>query len=143
MRTALAALAGGLFGIGLYLSGMTDTNKVQGFLDLFGNWDPTLAFVMGGAIAPMAVAWALTRNRTPLAGGSFPARPEAEFDRKLIVGAILFGMGWGLVGLCPGPALASLSFGGTGGLIFLVAMLAGMLAAPKARLMLDRTAAAA
>ena len=139
MRNMLAVLAGGLFGVGLYISGMTNTNKVQGFLDFFGAWDPTLAFVMGGAILPMAAAWALTRSRKPIVGGTFPDRPDARFDLKLIVGAVLFGMGWGLVGLCPGPALASLSFGGTGGLVFLAAMLAGMLIAPKARQMLDRT----
>jgi len=139
MRNLLALLAGGLFGIGLYLSGMTNTDKVQGFLDFFGAWDPTLAFVMGGAILPMAAAWAVTQSRKPLAGGEFPARPDARLDRKLIVGAIMFGMGWGLVGLCPGPALASLSFGGTGGMVFLIAMLAGMIAAPKARQILDRT----
>jgi uncharacterized membrane protein YedE/YeeE len=138
MRNILAVLAGGLFGIGLYLSGMTNTDKVQGFLDFFGNWDPTLAFVMGGAILPMAVAWALSHRRKPLVGGDFPDRPGVEIDPKLFVGAILFGMGWGLVGLCPGPALASLSFGGIGGLVFLIAMLAGMAAAPTARQMLDR-----
>lgn len=75
MRILLALLSGGMFGIGLYLSGMTDTNKVQGFLDFFGAWDPTLAFVMGGAILPMAVAWAATRGRKPLAGGIFPTGP--------------------------------------------------------------------
>lgn len=139
MRNTLAVLAGGLFGIGLYLSGMTNTDKVQGFLDFFGSWDPTLAFVMGGAIIPMAIAWALTHKRTPIVGGSFPEKAAPEMDRKLIVGAILFGMGWGLVGLCPGPALASLSFGGIGGLAFLAAMLAGMIIAPKARQMLDKT----
>ncbi len=138
MRNLLAILAGGLFGIGLYLSGMTNTDKVQGFLDFFGAWDPTLAFVMGGAILPMAGAWALTRTRTPVVGGAFPDRPANALDRKLVVGAILFGMGWGLVGLCPGPALASLSYGGTGGLVFLAAMLGGMLIAPKARQLLDR-----
>lgn len=138
MRNLMALLAGGLFGVGLYLSGMTDTDKVQGFLDFFGAWDPTLAFVMGGAIVPMAIAWAVTRGRKPLAGGDFPDRPDAQLDRKLILGAVLFGMGWGLVGLCPGPALASLSFGGTGGLVFLLAMLGGMIAAPKARQILDR-----
>ena len=72
MRLMIALIAGGLFGLGLHLSGMTDTNRVQGFLDLFGNWDPTLAFVMGGAIVPMAVAWRLTTGRKPLAGGMFP-----------------------------------------------------------------------
>lgn len=139
MRNMLAALAGALFGTGLYLSGMTDTQKVQGFLDFFGDWDPTLAFVMGGAILPMAVAWALTRGRRPVVGGDFPERPDPQLDRKLIVGAVLFGAGWGLVGLCPGPALASLGFGGLGGLIFLITMLAGMMIAPKARRILDTT----
>jgi uncharacterized membrane protein YedE/YeeE len=137
MRNMYAILAGALFGIGLYIAGMTDTDKVQGFLDFLGNWDPTLAFVMGGAILPMAVAWAATRNRKPLVGGEFPERSDPIFDRRLIVGAVLFGMGWGLVGLCPGPALASLSFGGIGGLVFLAAMLAGMFAAPKVSPMLD------
>ncbi len=139
MRNAISILAGAMFGIGLYLADMTNTAKVQGFLDIFGAWDPTLAFVMGGAIVPMAVAWAMTRNRKPLAGGSFPPPPETKFDRKLILGAVLFGMGWGLVGLCPGPAIASLGFGGLGGLVFLAAMLAGMAIAPKAVGLLDRT----
>lgn len=137
MRNMFAILSGALFGIGLYIADMTNTVKVQGYLDFFGNWDPTLAFVMGGAIMPMAVAWALTRNRKPVIGGEFPPRPPAKFDRKLIIGAILFGMGWGLVGLCPGPAIASLSFGGVAGLVFLVAMLAGMLIAPKVSPLLD------
>jgi uncharacterized membrane protein YedE/YeeE len=137
MRNMYAILAGALFGIGLYIAGMTDTDKVQGFLDFLGNWDPTLAFVMGGAILPMAVAWAATRNRKPLVGGEFPERSDPIFDRRLIVGAVLFGMGWGLVGLCPGPALASLSFGGIGGLVFLAAMLAGMFVAPKVSPLLD------
>jgi uncharacterized membrane protein YedE/YeeE len=137
MRNMYAILAGALFGIGLYIAGMTDTDKVQGFLDFLGNWDPTLAFVMGGAILPMAVAWAATRNRKPLVGGEFPERSDPIFDRRLIVGAVLFGMGWGLVGLCPGPALASISFGGIGGLVFLAAMLAGMFVAPKVSPMLD------
>ena len=140
MRSLLAALAGGLFGAGLHLSGMTDTTKVRGFLDLFGNWDPTLVFVMGGAILPMAVAWALTTNRRPLVGGSFPARPDPSLDRRLILGAVLFGIGWGLVGLCPGPAIASLSYGGIGGLLFLVSMLAGMAVAPPVAARLDRRA---
>ncbi|MBQ0803567.1 MULTISPECIES: DUF6691 family protein [unclassified Sulfitobacter] len=137
MRNMFAILSGALFGIGLYLADMTNTVKVQGYLDFFGNWDPTLAFVMGGAILPMAVAWVLTRNRKPVIGGEFPAPAPAKFDRKLIIGAILFGMGWGLVGLCPGPAVASLSFGGVAGLVFLVAMLAGMLIAPKVSPLLD------
>lgn len=137
MQLLISLLAGGLFGAGLHLSGMTDTDKVQGFLDFFGAWDPTLAFVMGGAILPMALAWRLTRGRAPLTGGTFPARADPRLDRKLVLGAVLFGLGWGLVGLCPGPALASLSYGGGGGWIFLVTMLAGMALAPCARARLD------
>jgi hypothetical protein len=142
MRLILAALAGGLFGAGLFLSGMTDTRKVQGWLDVFGAWDPTLAFVMGGAIVPMFVAWRLTAGRKPLAGGDFPAPSSAGIDARLSVGSVLFGMGWGLAGLCPGPALASLSYGGSGGLIFLAAMLIGMGAAPAAGRRLDSFARA-
>lgn len=141
MRLLIAALAGGLFGAGLHLSGMTDTNKVQGFLDFFGAWDGTLIFVMGGAIVPMAIAWRLTANRSPLTRGSFPAQPETEVSRSLIIGAVLFGAGWGLVGLCPGPAVASLSYGGAGGFVFLGAMLAGMTIAPGVRARLDTSAA--
>ncbi|ATF18673.1 DUF6691 family protein [Phaeobacter gallaeciensis] len=143
MRLLLSFLAGGLFGLGLFLSGMTDTQKVQGWLDIFGVWDPTLAFVMGGAILPMALAWHLTRGRTPVVGGSFPAPPRQELDRRLIIGSILFGIGWGLAGLCPGPAIASLSYGGTGGIIFIAAMLLGMITAPAVALRLDRAAASA
>ena len=137
MRPVLALIAGGLFGTGLHISGMTDTAKLQGFLDLFGAWDPTLMFVMGGAIAPMALAWAATRGRSPLVGGAFPDRPEQHLDRRLILGAVMFGVGWGLVGLCPGPALASLSYGGMSGVVFFVAMVAGMLLAPRAVARLD------
>lgn len=143
MRSIVALLAGSLFGSGLYLSGMTDTTKVQGWLDVFGAWDPTLAFVMGGAIVPMILAWRLTRARTPWAGGRFPALPAPEFDRRLIVGSVLFGIGWGLAGLCPGPSVASLSYGGAGGLLFFAAMLTGMAAAPVVGTRLDRFAAPA
>lgn len=139
MRVLLAAIAGGLFGAGLHLSGMTDTTKVQGFLDLFGTWDPTLAFVMGGAIGPMAIAWRMVPGRTPLVGGDFAPAPDPLLDRRLIVGSILFGIGWGLIGLCPGPALASLSYGGWTGAVFLIAMLAGMWFAPRLSPYLDRT----
>jgi len=136
MRNLMAFVAGALFGAGLFLSGMTDTTKVQGWLDVFGNWDPTLAFVMGGAIIPMAVAWALTRKRAPVLGGSFPAPPEPKIGNKLVVGSVLFGMGWGLVGLCPGPSMASLTYGGIGHWVFLLAMIAGMVVAPRLRVQL-------
>ncbi len=138
-RLLASGFAGALFGLGLTLSGMTDTTKVQGWLDVFGNWDPTLAFVMGGAIVPMAIAWRISaRLARPVIGISFPDKPKAEIGRNLIIGSVLFGMGWALAGLCPGPAIASLSFGGWGGALFLLAMLAGMLAAPALRGLLDR-----
>ncbi|MFY2823930.1 DUF6691 family protein [Ruegeria sp. MALMAid1280] len=143
MRGLVSLLAGSLFGAGLLLSGMTNTAKVQGWLDFFGQWDPTLAFVMGGAILPMLIAWRLTTHRRPLTGGQFPKPTPPELDRRLILGSVLFGMGWALAGLCPGPALASLSYGGIGGVVFVLAMIAGMFAAPTLSAQLDRVANAA
>jgi uncharacterized membrane protein YedE/YeeE len=143
MRALFAFIAGGLFGAGLLISGMTDTTKVQGWLDIFGTWDPTLAFVMGGAIIPMAIAWQVTRGRRPVLGGEFPPPPEPRIGHNLVVGSILFGAGWGLAGLCPGPALASITYGGIGGLVFLGAMIAGMLAAPPVRTRIDAIAGSA
>ena len=142
-RILLSLLAGSLFGGGLFVSGMTDTTKVQGWLDVFGDWDPTLAFVMGGAIIPMFFAWRLTEGRRPLVGGDFPNLPRPELDHRLITGSVLFGMGWGLAGLCPGPAVASLTYNGIGGLVFMAAMLTGMAFAPFVGRSLDRMAAAA
>ncbi len=142
MRNLFALLSGSLFGTGLLLSGMTDTTRVQGWLDIFGAWDPTLAFVMGGAILPMAIAWRFTQGRNPGLGGQFPGKPVQRLDSKLILGSVLFGMGWGLAGLCPGPAIASLSFGGISGLTFAAAMAAGMAAAPFVRTRLDGVVAA-
>ena len=132
-RKLFAFLAGGLFGAGLFVSGMTDTRKVQGWLDLFGDWDPTLAFVMGGAILPMLIAWRLTRARRPIVGGEFPAASTKGVDRDLVTGSVLFGAGWGLAGLCPGPAIASLSYGGWPHWVFFVAMRAGMALTPTLR----------
>lgn len=134
MRNLFAFIAGSVFGTGLLVSGMTDTRRVIGWLDFFGNWDPTLAFVLAGAVGVMAAAWwlATTRKATYL-GGSFPARPDPKVGPHLVIGSTLFGMGWGLAGLCPGPSLASLTWGGTPGLVFFVAMALGMLAAPPIR----------
>lgn len=139
MYMVFAFIAGGLFGAGLFISGMTDTTKVQGWLDVFGNWDPTLAFVMGGAMIPMAIAW-LIRNRrvTSLVGTPLPPPPSTKIDGRLVTGSIMFGMGWGLAGLCPGPAIASLTYGGPGLYVFVAAMLAGMIFAPALRARLDR-----
>ncbi len=140
-RIVISAISGGLFGAGLLVSGMTDTNKVQGWLDVFGVWDPTLAFVLGGAILPMLVAWHLTTKRAvSLVGNPFPSKPDTRLGHNLIIGSVLFGAGWGLAGLCPGPAIASLSWGGTGGIAFILAMIAGMLVAPALRLRIDRIA---
>lgn len=133
-RMICALLAGGLFGLGLMISGMTDTAKVQGFLDVTGAWDPTLAFVMGGALVPMAIAWRWARGRAaPVLGGAFPGREAPRLDRGLVLGSGMFGAGWALAGLCPGPALASLSYGGGGGMLFVAAMVLGMVMAPMLR----------
>ena len=120
MRHLFAALAGGLFGAGLLVSGMTDTAKVQGWLDVFGAWDPTLAFVLGGAILPMALAWRLAARRPrPALGACFPERPAGMLDVRLLTG-------------CPGPAIASLGYNGAAGLVFFAAMVVGMLLARAA-----------
>lgn len=137
MRNFLGFASGGLFGLGLMISGMTDPRKVQGWLDIFGEWDPTLAFVLGGAILPMIVAWRLTEGRRPALGGAFPVPADPVVDRNLVIGSALFGAGWGLVGLCPGPAIASVGYGNWSVWIFVAAMLAGMAVAPRARRSLD------
>ncbi len=128
MRALMAFLAGGLFGVGLLVSGMTDTTKVQGWLDLFGAWDPTLAFVMGGAIVPMAIAWRVGASREKaVLGTPIPAPAAPVLDARLLGGSALFGTGWALAGLCPGPAIASLTWGGPAGLVFFISMAAGMI----------------
>ena len=130
MRLLMSFAAGSIFGLGLLISGMTDTAKVQGWLDFFGAWDPTLAFVLGGAILPMLITWKVARAReTAVLGGPIPMGGAPVIDARLIGGSVLFGFGWALVGLCPGPAMASLGFGGTEGIVFLVAMIAGMIIA--------------
>lgn len=128
MNRNLVALASGLlFGAGLAYSGMADPARVQGFLDLFGAWDPTLAFVMGGALVPMAIAWIVRRRlAAPLAAPAFELPGTTQLDRPLAVGAILFGMGWGIAGLCPGPAIADLGIAPLAVLPFVGAMFAGM-----------------
>ena len=110
---------------------MTNTTKVQGWLDIFGNWDPTLAFVLSGAIIPMAITWNITKRiKKPIFTDRFPEKTEQKLNRPLIIGSMMFGMGWGLSGLCPGPAMASLSFGGWQGLMFFFTMAIGMLFTP-------------
>ncbi|MBD3744933.1 DUF6691 family protein [Sphingopyxis alaskensis] len=128
MKRLLAALAAGaIFGAGLALSGMADPQRVRAFLDLFGAWDPTLAFVMGGALVPMAVAWAIQRRLArPIFADAFDLPPTRGIDRPLAVGAIIFGAGWGISGLCPGPAIAGLALAPSQAIVAVAAMGAGM-----------------
>lgn len=126
-QTAIALAAGLLFGAGLAVSGMADPRRVRAFLDLFGAWDPTLAFVMGGAIIPMAIAWRIQRRMVaPAAVSRFDLPGTIKIDRKLAIGALIFGAGWGIGGLCPGPAIADLAIAPAPAALFIVAMLAGM-----------------
>ena len=121
-------LVGLLFGLGLMLSGMTDPGKVIGFLDLFGAWDPSLALVMGGAILVGFFAFTIAKKRTTtFLGGVLRFPTNMDIDKKLLVGSLLFGAGWGLAGFCPGPALVSMADGQPKALVFVLAMLAGML----------------
>lgn len=125
----LASFACGLiFGAGLLMSGMTDPEKVLGFLDIFGAWDATLAFVMAGAVAVSAAGFALARRRsTPLLAPSFQWPTRRDIDAPLVAGAVLFGVGWGLVGICPGPALVNLAGLSLPIIVFVGAMVIGMI----------------
>ena len=116
-----------LFGLGLILAGMTDPGKVIGFLDLAGTWDPSLALVMGGAIAVGVGAFAVARQRTvAFLGGAMHLPTANAIDRRLVIGSLVFGAGWGLAGFCPGPAIVSAGAGQWQAWVFTVAMLAGM-----------------
>jgi hypothetical protein len=127
MRPIIALLSGLLFSVGLGISGMTSPAKVIGFLDV-QRWDPSLLFTMSGALIVMFIAWRIrARQERPLAGGSFPSPPPAKLDGRLIGGAALFGIGWGLSGFCPGPLLVSLGAGVRTAMILVPSMLAGML----------------
>jgi uncharacterized protein len=130
MAKLFSALAAGLlFGSGLVVSAMIDPAKVLGFLDLAGDWDPSLALVMAGAIPVAALGFRLAATRTaPVLDMTFRGPTRTAIDRPLLAGAALFGIGWGLVGFCPGPALASLALGRGETVIFVVAMLVGMAA---------------
>ena len=127
MIRALQFLVGLLFGLGLLLSGMTDPGKVLAFLDLGGAWVPSLALVMGGAVAVGLVGFRLARDRTHAILGNRMQPPDVRtLDRRLVVGSLAFGVGWGLAGFCPGPALVSVAAGQTQAALFVLAMLAGM-----------------
>ena len=127
MPAFFALLAGAVFGIGLIVSGMANPAKVLGFLDLAGTWDPSLAFVMGGAILASIVPFAVARRRTAsLLGLQMRLPSSTQVDRRLVIGGLLFGIGWGIAGFCPGPALVALGMGEQKALVFVAAMLAGM-----------------
>jgi uncharacterized membrane protein YedE/YeeE len=129
MYLLMSLIAGLVFGIGLLLSGMSNPAKVQGFLDLAGLWDPSLALVMGGAIAVGLIGFRLARVRPrSLLGGMMHLPTARDLDQPLVLGSLAFGVGWGLGGFCPGPALVSLGTGQAKALVFVAAMLAGMLA---------------
>ena len=120
-------LAGLVFGLGLLLSGMTDPNKVLGFLDLAGLWDPSLMFVMGGGVGVAMVGFYIAKKRNTTWQGGVLHWPElSHIDAPLVIGSLLFGAGWGLAGFCPGPALVSMAAGQDKALVFVLAMLAGM-----------------
>ena len=125
---ALAAFAAGLvFGVGLILSGMTDPGKVIGFLDVTGTWDPSLAFVMGGAIGVGLFAFRFAGRRAHnFLGGAMHLPKARDIDRRLVLGSLAFGIGWGLAGFCPGPALVSLAAGYEKAAVFVSAMLGGI-----------------
>lgn len=128
MNRIIEFFVGLLFGIGLLVSGMTDPAKVQGFLDLAGAWDPSLAFVMGGAILVGIGAFAVAKRRTStFLGGAMHLPTSRDIDRRLVVGSLMFGAGWGLAGFCPGPGLVAMGAGEPKAAIFVAAMVGGML----------------
>ncbi|MCB1971815.1 MAG: hypothetical protein H6851_11495 [Geminicoccaceae bacterium] len=129
MKNLAAFISGGLFGLGLVVSDMVNPQRVQGFFDIFGAWDPTLVFVIVGANIPMMLSWWwVRRHERSVLGENLPARPSLTIDRRLIGGAVVFGAGWGLVGLCPGTAVASVLFGLPRVLVFVGAMFTGFVA---------------
>ena len=129
MQPLVSLMAGLVFGLGLAIAEMTNPLKVLAFLDLAGDWDPSLAFVMGGAVTVTALAFRfILRRPVPFYGERFHLPTLTQVDRKLLAGAALFGIGWGLAGFCPGPALMNLSTGQGEVWLFVAAMLVGMLA---------------
>ena len=132
MRMIASLLCGLVFGAGLLISGMVQPTKVLGFLDIFGAWDPSLAVVMAVALAVATPGYVLVKRRVqPLLAGQFSRPGKSEIDAPLLLGAALFGIGWGLVGLCPGPALESLATLSPGVIVFVVAMAGGMVVHDK------------
>lgn len=141
MKNGVALISGLLFGVGLAVSGMTDTEKVLGFLDFFGEWDATLAFVMAAGLAVTIPAYHMTKDRRPWFETGFSLPNASQLDVRLIGGAIIFGLGWGLYGYCPGPAVAAIAYGGLDAIVFVVMMAAGMYLAEKLIRVRDKTGA--
>ena len=132
MRLIVALIGGLVFGLGLAISEMVNPKKVLAFLDVSGAWDPSLAFVLGGALLVTAIDFRFILNRdTPVFADEFSLTDKTDIDGKLIGGAVLFGFGWGLVGLCPGPAIAGLAYGMAVSLWFVIALLAGLFIAKR------------
>ena len=130
MFNIISLISGLLFGFGLALSGMVSPSKVIGFLDLTGNWDPSLAFVMGGGVLVTVITFRyILKQPHPFFGKEFKLPTRTDLDKRLITGAVIFGLGWGLGGLCPGPALSSLAYGNPKIFVFVGAMVAGILIA--------------
>jgi len=128
-RATIPVISGVLFGAGVCVSGMVRPSKVLGFLDLGGSWDATLVFVMASALVLHALAWRLVKKLTgPRFGTAFPPPASSKIEAKLVAGAALFGVGWGISGYCPGPAVVSVLSGSTASFVFVATMLAGMLA---------------
>ena len=127
LLTLASGVAGLVFGTGLIVSGMFNPAKVLAFLDLGGRWDPSLILVMGGAVAVAAIAFLVAeRRKETLLGAPLQLGSARDIDRRLVIGSLMFGVGWGLVGLCPGPALVALGTGAFKGLVFAASMIAGM-----------------
>ena len=125
--TIASFVIGLIFGLGLIVGGMTDPSKVIGFLDITGSWDPSLAFVMGGALLVGVIAFRFARHRTAnFFGGAIRMPTKNDIDKRMVIGSLLFGIGWGMAGFCPGPAITSIGTGNTKALLFVLAMVAGM-----------------
>ncbi len=134
MKTLIAFLAGLAFGFGLLVSGMSSPDKVLSFLDLAGAWDPSLAFVMGGAVLTATPLFLLAKRRQqPLAGVAYDQPDSVTIDRKLVIGAVLFGLGWGLAGICPGPSVVDLILAPGQTVAFVVAMVVGIMLSARLR----------
>ena len=127
MQRVIEFMLGLLFGVGLLISGMTDPGKVQGFLDVAGAWDPSLALVMGGGVMVglLGFTWA-KKKHSSFSGASLQWPEMTQIDRPLVLGSLMFGTGWGLAGFCPGPALVAMAAGNDKALVFVLAMMAGM-----------------